>query len=46
MKNDLDLVIAALEAEKKSLQRMIKQSTAEYDYLLAHYHSEALIQTL
>jgi hypothetical protein len=44
MKNDLDLVIAALEAEKKSLQRMIKQSTSEHDHLVAYHHSEALLR--
>jgi hypothetical protein len=44
MKQDLDLIISALEAEKRSLQKMMKNSISEYDYLIAYYHSEALIQ--
>ncbi|HTI61480.1 hypothetical protein [Mucilaginibacter sp.] len=44
MKSDLDLVIAALEAEKRSIQKMMKQSMSDYDYLIAYHHSEALIK--
>ncbi|MFB9844653.1 hypothetical protein [Mucilaginibacter ginsenosidivorans] len=44
MKSDLDLVIAALEAEKRSIQKMMKQSMIDYDYLIVYHHSEALMK--
>jgi hypothetical protein len=44
MKNDLNLVISALEAEKRTLQKMIKQSAAEHDNLIVYYHSETLLE--
>jgi hypothetical protein len=44
MQTDLDLLIAALEAEQKTLKRQIKEYAAEADYLLAHYHSQALME--
>ncbi len=40
----LNLVIAHLEAERKSLKRMIKDAALERDNLIVYYHQEELIQ--
>jgi hypothetical protein len=42
MKSDLDELIELCEAEKQSLEDCIKDNTEEYEYLHAHYHSQAL----
>ncbi len=42
VKPQLDLLIAHLEAERKSLKRMIKEAASEGDNLIVYYHSEAL----
>lgn len=44
MENKLKLLISLYEAEKVQLQKLIDESVAEGEYLLAHYHSEALYQ--
>ena len=44
VKPKLDLIIAHLEAERKSLKRMIKEANAEHDNLIVYYHSEALLE--
>jgi hypothetical protein len=42
-KSDLDLLISALEKEKRSIKKMIRQATTEHDNLIVYYHSEALL---
>jgi hypothetical protein len=42
VKPDLDLLISALEKERRSLKKMIRQAAAELDHLIVYYHSEAL----
>ena len=44
IKPDLDLIIQRLEAEAKTLKRMIKYAAAEHDNLIVYYHSEALLE--
>jgi len=39
-----DLLITYLEAERRSLKRMIKEAAPEGDNLIVYYHSEALHQ--
>jgi hypothetical protein len=40
--NKLNLIITHLEAERKSLKRMIKEASSEGDNLIVYYHQEAL----
>ncbi|MBL0739603.1 hypothetical protein [Chryseolinea lacunae] len=42
MNRDLDLLIAKLEEEQASLERLIKDAVVCEEYLSAHYHREAL----
>ena len=42
--NKLNLIIAHLEAERKSLKRMIKEASFEGDNLIVYYHQKALAQ--
>jgi len=44
MDNRLTLVISLYEEEKIQLQKLVDNCLVETDYLLAHYHSEALQQ--
>ncbi len=44
MDNQLKLLISLCEEEKARLQERINESLAEKEYLMAHYHSEALYQ--
>ena len=44
MDNQLKLLISLYEEEKIQLQILIDEYLAETDYLLAHYHSQALFQ--
>jgi hypothetical protein len=41
-KSDLELLLAYYEEEKQSLEKMIANSLKEHDYLIAHYHFNAL----
>jgi len=41
-KPDLDVLISALEKERRSLKKMIREAAAEHDHLIFYYHSEAL----
>ncbi len=43
VKSDLDILISALEKEKRELKKMIRQARSEYDNLIVYYHSEALL---
>jgi len=42
--NQLKLLISLYEEEKVRLQKLIDECLVETDYLLAHYHSQALYQ--
>jgi len=44
MKSDLDLIIETLTAEKIALEEAVENAVSEFDYLIAHYHHEALIE--
>ncbi|HEY5465232.1 MAG TPA: hypothetical protein VIJ95_18365 [Hanamia sp.] len=44
MDNQLKLLISLYEEEKVRLQKLIDECLVETDYLLAHYHSQALYQ--
>lgn len=44
MESQLKLLISLYEEEKVQLQKLIDECIAEREYLMAHYHSEALSQ--
>ena len=44
MDNQLKLLISLYEEEKVQLQKLIDECLAETEYLMAHYHSQALYQ--
>lgn len=44
MKSELDLLIDLLEAEKQSLESLIKANLDEHEYLNVHHYGEALIR--
>ncbi|QEC69775.1 hypothetical protein FRZ67_21645 [Panacibacter ginsenosidivorans] len=44
MDNQLKLLISLYEEEKVQLQKLIHECLGETEYLLAHYHSQALYQ--
>jgi hypothetical protein len=44
MDNQLKLLISLYEEEKFRLQKLIDESLVESEYLMAHYHSQALYQ--
>ncbi|MBK9735498.1 MAG: hypothetical protein IPO92_11205 [Saprospiraceae bacterium] len=44
MDNQLNLLISLYEGEKLRLQKLIDECLDEVEYLMAHYHSQALYQ--
>jgi hypothetical protein len=40
---DLQLLIRELEKEQRSLKKMIREASAEFDSIIVYYHSEALL---
>ena len=44
MNNELKLLISLYEEEKVRLQKLIDECLIETEYLMAHYHSQALYQ--
>ena len=42
MPTEIEILLRELEAESANLSRMIKEAVAEGEYLVAHYHAEAL----